>query len=142
MAAPAEVGTEIAPITKHVTQEKINLFEACGLLGAERRSFHTDPEAALRALGTAAPIASGRMQLAFAAEALRHAFGPEVFNHHGTLDLRFIKPVVAGDAITVKGKVTERQTEAKGTRLSLDVWCENQHGDTTAIGTGGVLVPG
>jgi acyl dehydratase len=81
------------------------------------------------------------MQLSFAAEALRHAFSPEVFNHHGTLDLRFIKPVVAGDTVTAKGKVTERQAEAKGTRVSLEVWCENQNGDKTAIGTGGVLVP-
>ncbi len=141
MAAIAEVGSELTPVSKHVTQEKINLFEACGLLGEERRSFHTDPEAALQALGTTTPIASGRMQLSFAAEALRRFFGPEVFNHHGTLDMRFIKPVVDGDTVTVKGQVTETQTEEDGTRVALQVWCENQNGDKTAVGTGGALLP-
>jgi acyl dehydratase len=141
MAALAEVGSEITPITKHITQEKINLFEACGLRAAGEDNFHTDPEAALQALGTAAPIASGRMQLSFAAEALRRFFGPEVFNHHGMLDLRFIKPVVSGDTVTARGRVTDRQDEAAGTRVSLEVWCENQNGDKTAIGTGGTLIP-
>jgi acyl dehydratase len=141
MATIAEVGAEIPPVTKHITQEKINLFEACGLRGEGEGSFHTDPEAALQALGTTTPIASGRMQLSFAAEALRQFSSAEVFNHNGALDLRFIKPVVHGDTITVKGKVTEMQAEEKGTRVSLDIWCENQNGDKTAIGTGGVLVP-
>jgi acyl dehydratase len=142
MATSPEVGSEITPVTKHLTQEKINLFEACGLRGGERSSFHTDPEAALQALGTTTPIASGRMLLSFAAEALRRFFGPAVFNHHGTLDLRFIKPVTAGDTITVRGRVTEKQLEAHGTHVSLQIWCENQNGEKTAIGTGGALYPG
>lgn len=141
MAAITEVGTKLPPVSKHMTQEKINLFEACGLLGEDRRNFHTDPEAALQTLGTTTPIASGRMQLSFAAEALRRFFGPEVFNHHGRLDMRFIKPVVDGDTITVKGQVTETQTDEHGTRVALEVWCENQHGDKTAVGTGGALIP-
>lgn len=141
MAAPAEVGTKIATVSKTITQEKINLFEACGLRGEERRSFHTDPEAALKALGTTTPIASGRMQLSFAAEALRRFFSPEVFNHHGSLDCRFLRPVVEGDTITVNGRVTETQAEEHGTRVTVEIWCENQHGDKTAVGTGGTLVP-
>ena len=141
MGTATEVGTEIIPVTKNVTQEKINLFEASGLLGEERGSFHTDPEAALRAFGTATPIASGRMQLSFAAEALCCFFDPKVFNHSGALDLRFTKPVVDSDTITVTGRVTETNVEENGTRVSLEVWCENQNGDRTAVGTGSALVP-
>ena len=141
MGTTTEVGTEITPVTKNITQEKVNLFEACGLRGEGTSNIHTDPEAALRALGTATPIASGRVQLSYAAEALRRFFGPEVFNHSGSLDLRFVKPVVDGDTITAKGKVTEAKAEENGTRVSLEVWCENQNGDKTAIGIGGALVP-
>ena len=141
MVATKEIGTEITPVIKHVTQERINLFEACGIRGEERGNFHTDPEAAMLVIGMGSPIASGRVQLSYATEAVRRFFGREVFNHSGTLDLRHIRPVVDGDTITVKGRVTETKAEEKGTRVSLDVWCENQNGDRTGVGTGSALVP-
>ena len=141
MGAAIEVGTEVSPVTKNITQEKIDLFEACGLRGEGNGGFHTDPEAALRTLEIATPIASGRMQLSFVAEALRRLFGQEVFVGTGTLDLRFTKPVVHGDAITVRGRVTEAKAEEQGTRVSLEVWCENQNEERTAICTGGVFIP-
>jgi acyl dehydratase len=135
------VGSQIEPVVKHVTQEKINLFEACGLRGEAGGGFHTDPEAAIRRIGMATPIASGRVQLTFATEALRRFFGAEIFNHTGTLDMRFVKPVVDGDTITVHGFVTELATEAGGTRVTLEVWCENHTGAKTALGTGSAVIP-
>ena len=134
------VGAEIPTVVKQITQEKINMFSS-GERGGTAGSFHTDPEAAKRNLGIDTPIASGRMQLSFAAEALRRFFGPQVFNHSGTLDIRYTKPVVHGDTVTVHGKVTETKAEGKGTRAILEVWCENQKAERTSVGTGSALLP-
>ena len=119
------------------------MFEACGLHGEEAlaSSTHSNPEEAGRIFGLATPIASGHMSLSFASEALRRFFGSEVFNHTGSLALKFIKPVVDGDTLTVKGKVTETKAEENGTRVSLEMRIEKQNGDMTAVGTGGALIP-
>ena len=134
-----ELNQTIPSVTKTITQEKINQFESCGLL--HRENIHNDPEVARRRLGTSYPIASGRMSLTFTAESLRRFFGPEVFNHTGTLNLKFLRPVKSGDTITVHGTVKQRQDVENGTRIIMDVYCENQNGDKTAIGEGTAIVP-
>ena len=40
-----------------------------------------------------------------------------------------------GDRLTVHGVVKERVAEAAGTRVVVEVWCENQDGDKTAVDT-------
>ena len=59
----------------------------------------------------------------------------------GTVGLRYTKPVVDGDTLTIKGRVTETKAEESGTRVSLEMRIENQNGDMTAVGTGGALIP-
>jgi acyl dehydratase len=49
--------------------------------------------------------------------------------------MTFIKPVFAGDRLTVHGVVKEQHPEHGRTRVVVEVWCENQDGDKTAIGT-------
>ena len=134
-----EIGAELPRIEKLVTQERIDLFESCGILN--RASIHTDKELAARRLGTTYPIASGRMTLAFVSEALRKLFGPDVFDHTGTLNLKFLRPVKDGDTVSVKGLVREKVDETDGVRAVVEVWCENQNGDRTAAGTGSAVVP-
>jgi acyl dehydratase len=53
----------------------------------------------------------------------------------GTLSMAFIKPVYAGDRLTVHGVVKETRPEAAGIRVVVEVWCQNQHGEKTAVGT-------
>ena len=67
-----EIDDQIPSVTKHVTQETIDRFESCGIL--DRQNIHNSPELARQRLGTAYPIASGRMSIAFAAESLRRFF--------------------------------------------------------------------
>jgi acyl dehydratase len=137
-ASNVVVGTEIPSCSKVVTQEKIALFEASGI--GHRENIHTSPEVAAQTLGTTYPIASGRMSLAYMAEALRRFFGPDVFNHTGTLSVKNIRPVKAGDTITVHGKVTEIRGHENGTAVAVEIWCENQHGDKTTVGTGTAVI--
>ena len=137
--ASTELSNETIPVlTKTITQVKINQFESCGI--RERENIHNSPELAQRRLGTSFPIASGRMSVAFASESLRKFFGAEVFNHTGTVNLKFLRPVKEGDTLTIGGAVNNRQPAENGTLVTVDIYCENQTGDKTAIGQGTALV--
>ena len=134
-----ELGAEISPLVKQMSQEAINLFE--GSTGNTGPSQFTDEETARETLGTSGTVASGRMSLTFAIEMLRRYFGSEVYNHTGFVDLRFLRPVRPGDQITFTGKITDITREANGSRVSVDIKVENQKGDTTGIGSGSAVVP-
>ena len=137
--ARAELSNETIPVlTKTITQVKINQFESCGIL--DRDNIHNNPELAKQRLGTTYPIASGRMSVAFAAESLRKFFGAEVFNHTGTVNLKYLRPVKEGDTLTVGGAVNSRQTVDNGTLVTVELYCENQNGDKTAVGQGTAIV--
>ena len=81
------------------------------------------------------------MSLTFAIEMLRRHFGPDVFNHTGTVDLRFLRPVRPGDTITFTGKVSGTSKEANGAKVSVDIEVTNQKGNTTGVGQGSAIVP-
>ena len=134
-----QVGDEVLPVVKQVTQEAINLFE--GSAGESGPSQFTDETTARETLGTAGTVASGRMSLAFAIEMLRKHFGSSVFNHTGIVDLRFLRPVRPGDTITFSGKIIDTTREANGSKVSVEIKVENQKGDTTGVGTGSAIVP-
>ena len=134
-----EVGDELPPLVKEMTQEAINLFEGSG--GDSEPSQFTDEATARETLGTEGTVASGRMSLSFALELLRRYFGSDVFNHTGTVDLRFLRPVRPGDAITFKGTVIGVDREVNGSRVSVEIRVENQRGDTTGAGQGSAVVP-
>ena len=134
-----EINQQIPSVTKRVTQETINQFEACGIL--DRESIHTSPEIAKQRLGYSHPLASGRMSVAFATESLRKFFGPDVFNHTGTVNLKFLRPVKHGDTVTVHGSVRHQERIDAGTLVTVDLYCENQDLDKTAVGTGTAVVP-
>ena len=133
-----ELNQQIPTISKKITQESINQFEACGIL--DRENIHNSPELARQRLGFAHPLASGRMSVAFAAESLRKFFGPEVFNHTGTVNLKFLRPVKNGDTITITGRVSHQQEIDRGTLVTVDLVCENQDRDRTAIGNGTAVI--
>ena len=133
------VGDDLPPLVKEMTQEAINLFE--GSAGGSGPSQFTDEETARETLGTEGTVASGRMSLSFAIEMLRRYFGSDVFNHAGTVDLRFLRPVRPGDTITFTGKVIGVDREVNGSRVSVEIKAENQRGDTTGVGQGSAVVP-
>ena len=137
-SASIETGQQIPSVTKAVTQDTIEQFENCGIL--DRQNIHNNPELARQRLGTTYPIASGRMSVAFAAESLRRFFGPEVFNHTGSVNLKFLRPVKGGDTITVTGEVSGQEEAADGTQVIVNLVCENQDGNRTAVGIGTAVI--
>ena len=140
MASRTEIapGQKIPSVTKKITTDSILQFESCGIL--DRENIHNNPELAAKRLGTTYTLASGRMSITFAAESLRKFFGPEVFNHTGTVNLKFLRPVKDGDTITVTGAVSGSEDLEDGTRVSVDLFCDNQNGDRTAVGIGTAVI--
>ena len=140
MASKTEIkpDQEIPSLTKRITTDSILQFESCGIL--DRENIHNNPELAAKRLGTTYTIASGRMSITFAAESLRKFFGPEVFNHTGTVNLKFLRPVKDGDSITVTGAVSGTEEIEGGTKVSVDLFCDNQNGDRTAVGIGTAVI--
>ena len=134
-----QIGDDIAPLVKHMTQEAINLFE--GSAGQRGPSQFTDEETARETLGTEGTVASGRMSLSFAIEMLRMHFGADVFNHNGMVDLRFLRPVRPGDTLTFSATITELAREANGSKVSVEIKALNQNGDTAGVGKGSAIVP-
>jgi acyl dehydratase len=127
------VGQVLPTLVKDVGQRKIDAYSI-----VRARSIHTD-EAWARAKGFKAPLAQGMMSTAYVSEMMT-AFLGAGFVKGGTMSMAFIKPVYAGDRLTVHGVVKEKRAEGAATRVVVDVWCENQDGGTTAVGTASGLL--
>jgi acyl dehydratase len=138
MASTGLENKSIPSLTKSITQVKINQFESCGI--RDRENIHNSPELAKQRLGTTYPIASGRMSVAFASELLREFFGADTFHHSGVVNLKFLRPVKEGDTITVSGNMNSSQDVDGGAMVTVDITCQNQDGNTTAVGQGSALV--
>jgi acyl dehydratase len=138
--AEIRVGTELAPLVKHMTLQKMTWFSG-GEGRPEKLNLHTDAAAAERDTGMKQPFASGRMSLGYACELMSRFVGLDQFSHTGTVDFKFIKPVMPGDTITVYGRVAEVKPVAEGTLVVVEICCENQKGEKTSVGTGSAVVP-
>ncbi len=115
-------------LVKEISQRKIDAYSV-----VRPKSIHTDEDWA-RAKGFRAPLAQAMMSTAYVSELMTKFLGAG-FVKGGKLSMTFIKPVYAGDRLTVHGVVRERRVEDGVTRVAVEVWCENQHGDKTAVGT-------
>ena len=138
MASTGLENKTIPTLSKSITQVKINQFESCGI--RDRENIHNSPELAKQRLGTTYPIASGRMSVAFASELLRKYFGADTFHHSGVVNLKFLRPVKEGDTVTVSGAYNSSHEVENGTMVTVDISCENQNGDKTAVGQGSAIV--
>ena len=122
------IGQALPPLVKEIPQRRIDAYS-----GVRPNYIHSD-EAFARKKGFAAPLAQAMMSTAYVSELMTRFVGAG-FVKGGKLSMAFIKPVLAGDTLTVHGVVKERQPEAGRTRVVVEVWCENQHGEKTAVGT-------
>ena len=123
-----EVGAELPPLTKTIRQRQIDCYS-----GVRPHSIHTDPEWAHRK-GFRAPIAQAMMSTAYVSQ-LMTQFAGAGFVKGGKMSVSFIKPVIVGDVLTVRGRVRSREPEGEGVRVTVEVWCENQDGVKTMVGT-------
>jgi len=104
-------------LTKHVTQDDMTLYSGPG-------NIHSDVEVAKRT-GLDAPIAQGMQTLAYASELLTQVCGAD-WLERGEISVKFIKPVLAEDDVTVT---------ALESKDGYEVEARNQQGDTLMVGT-------
>ena len=103
-------------LTKHVTQDDMTLYSGPG-------NIHSDLEVAKRT-GLDATIPQGMMTLAYASELMTRVRGPE-WLERGEIDVKFTKPVYAGDTVTL-------QAEDRGSHY--EVIALNQDGEALMVG--------
>ena len=139
-AAEIKVGTELTPLVKHMTLQKMTWFSS-GEGTVKEPNLHTDASAAERDTGMKQPFASGRMSLGYACELMSRFVGLDQFSRTGTIDLKFIKLVMPGDTITVHGRVSEVKPVPQGTLVSVEIHCQNQKGEKTSVGGSTAIVP-
>jgi acyl dehydratase len=122
-------GTPLAPLVKQVMQDQIAVFSG---VGKHLRNIHTDIEVARKA-GLSNTLAQGMMETIYLTELLTRFFGRSWFIT-GWEKMKFIAPVPSGETVTARGVVTGESTGAEGTRMELEIWCENSAGKMTAAG--------
>ncbi len=131
--ATITIGQALPDLVKEIPQRKIDAYS-----GVRPRSIHSD-EAWARQKGFRAPLAQGMMSTAYVSEMMTQLLGAG-FIKGGTMSMTFIKPVYAGDRLTVHGVVREMRPENGGARVVVEVWSENQNGEKTAVGTASGLL--
>lgn len=127
------VGRDIEPVVKHMTLEKMSQP-----LMAGDNPLHYDTELASKA-GLPAPIAAGVMSSAYLSEMLTNTFGIE-WLRSGSMAVKFVRPVYAGDTVTARGRITSNIEMSIGRHISLEIWCETHRGELTTVGTASVVI--
>jgi acyl dehydratase len=122
------VGAELPPLRKTIVQRQIDCYS-----GVRPHSIHTDPEWA-RARGFKAPLVQAMMSTAYVSQ-LMMQFAGEGFVRGGRMSVSFIKPVLVDETLTIRGRVKSREPEGDATRVTVEVWCENEEGVKTMVGT-------
>jgi len=122
------VGAELPVITKTIVQRQIDCYS-----GVRPHSIHTDAEWAAKK-GFKAPLAQALMSTAYVSQMMVEYLG-QGFVKGGAISVAFIKPVLAGETLTVHGRIKSREPESGRVRVTVDVWCENEQGVTTMAGT-------
>jgi acyl dehydratase len=121
----------VAPLTKHETQESIDRYARLTRLRPRvGANLHQDADFARRTLfgGTAN---AGVTTLAYCAELIERAYGPEVLMRPGArIEYKGIRPVRAEDAITLRGKIASREAR----RQEIEIWVHAQDGMLRGVG--------
>jgi acyl dehydratase len=116
-----EVGTEIPPLTRMVSQEQITAYaDASG----DRNPIHLD-DAFAHSVGLGGVIAHGLLDLAFLAQCLTDWLEDPA--RLRALSCRFAAMVRPGDTITCGGRVTAKDDARR--RITCSLWATNQRGE-------------
>jgi len=136
-----ELGYEIPPQKKAITQEKITKNAEASL---DYNPIHIDPEYCkkINLLGKGTSIAHGMMTMSFMGKIVTDWVYP-AGGYIKSLEGKFIMPVRPGDDITVHAVVSEKHFTRKeeGNYLVLDIWCENQESAKVSVGKASAVIP-
>lgn len=133
------VGDELQPYLRTLTAAQMKSYSTWPEGQRNMQNQHTD-EAIAKSLGRPGVIAQGLQISALVHELLTQAFGA-AWMRGGSLKVRYLKMVVAGDTLTAKGRVTAVEPLPDADRVTVEVACTNQRSEAPLVGTATVLVP-
>jgi hypothetical protein len=133
-------GQAFAGPLKSVTLERLWTFSGgpFALDGWPKKNLHTDPAVA-EAVGLPSVSASGTQYQGYLVQLLIDLFG-EAWLSHGTMTAKFIAIVDAGDTLRPHAVVRSKHAEGSALSVTLEIWCENQHGARVLVGQATGLV--
>lgn len=131
MGKRLSVGEELTGAPRLMTEQKMVAFER--VIWHRVANVHSDQDVAKK-VGMSKIIASGQMQLAYLHEMMETHFG-DGWARGGKIAARWVCPVYVGDTITPHARIAELAVDGGRTRAKLDIWCTNQAGTQTALGT-------
>ncbi len=136
--APAVDAEHALPVVhKFESQQAIDAYaELTRLWPRPGQSLHSDPDFARRSIfgGT---VNLGMATMAYCSQVLEQAFGPvSILRPGASLAFKATRPIRAGDAIEVGGRVVERTAGA----ARCELWVHNQERRLCGVATGGVVL--
>ena len=120
-------GRAIEPLTVEVSHAMVKAYAE---VAAARDPIHLDPNYA-RQTRFGKPIAQGLLVVSLLARRLTREYGASWMSG-GTLSVRFVRPAIVGEPVTVRGM--EREPAHDGASRCCVIWCENTRGDTLVEG--------
>ena len=130
-----KVGGEFTGKTKTISETRVFAFSGgrFDAPGWPSKNIHTDLEFA-KSCGLQTRSVSATQYMGYLTELMIDLFG-ETWLSHGSMELKFIAIVDVGDRLVSKAVVTLKESEDSKTKFSLDIWCQNQHGNKVFVGT-------
>jgi acyl dehydratase len=130
---------ELDAISRTLPPEKITAYSEDTADALRGQSIHLQPTVA-KAAGYDGTVAEELMAADYLSELMTGVFGQGWFLS-GRMSLAFLRPALCNDTLTANGRVTERIDQGSVTRRVYQVWCQNQRGETVALGTASGLLP-
>ena len=127
-------GTEFQGKLKTVTEERVYAFSGGFPKGKDwpKKNIHTDLEFA-ESCGLPSRAASGAMFEGYLTELMIDLFGIDWLTY-GKMSLKFIAIVDVNDTVLPRAAVQSKQVQNSDVSFTMDVWCENQHGNKVVVG--------
>lgn len=100
---------------------------------------HQDAAVAVKDLGMPGPYDNGPQRIGMMATCATNWMGDDGFMTR--LSARLKLPVIFGDTTYTKGRVAGKRTEGDRALVDLELWAENQLGQTTITGSATVELP-
>lgn len=137
-------GYELPSRSRIITQEIMTKYSEglnsalSGKRAGSGINIHTDVEFA-KAQGLATTMADGMIFTATMSAMMTDFFG-EVYLKGGRLQTKFIKPIWPQDHVTFRAVIKSKVPDNSVIKYYLDLWCENQRGETVVVGTVSAVV--
>ena len=118
---------EIAGRRKDIT------LDMCFKFSGPSKNYHNDVESAHK-MGFPDIVVQGMMPLCFLSEMMTERFGTG-WLQGGRMKVSLVNVLWQPDAVTCRGRVTERTAEGSRQRAHLQLWCEKDDGTKVVVGT-------